>query len=268
MAALLAVLLAAGPVSLASPDFDGVNVPADVARFCNEHLAQQLTAAGLQVITARQIAAMLGLERQRQLLGCSDGGASCMAESANALGAEGLVLGDLGRLGAKYQLNVRIVRAATGQTVATWSRTVAREDDLLEALTDAAAQLAPRVQAAFRPGATPAPVAVAATARRWPWVPTGVAGALAVAGGISFGFAAAAHAALTDLTQPPGSVDGPATRARGELAQGISTGAFIGAAVALAVAGLWYLFSGTEAPVRAALVPGAGGGRFTLELAL
>ena len=157
--ALVVTVFAGAAPTLASPDFSTLNVSNEVARFCNEHLAQQLAARGVQVTTARQISAALGLERQRQLLGCEDAANSCMAELASALGVDGMLLGDIGKLGTKFQVNLRLTKSSGGRVFATFSRSVSREDDLLEALTDAAAELAPKIFAEFRPGAPP-PVTV------------------------------------------------------------------------------------------------------------
>ena len=96
---------AAGPVpKLAAPGLNGVGLDAAFAGFAGEHLAQQLREAGLEVVTGSEIGAVLGIERQKQLLGCS-AGASCMTELANALGADGVVLGDLAQVGSKIAMN-------------------------------------------------------------------------------------------------------------------------------------------------------------------
>ena len=42
-------------------------------------------AADIRVMTSGEVAQVIGLERQKQLLGCSETGASCMAELAGAL---------------------------------------------------------------------------------------------------------------------------------------------------------------------------------------
>src|SRR6185295_10483314 len=57
------------------------------AAFYSDHFAQALRQAGMKVITASEISAMLSSQRQQQLLGCADDGSACMAELANALGA-------------------------------------------------------------------------------------------------------------------------------------------------------------------------------------
>ena len=52
-----------------------------------------------QVISQQDIATMLGLERQKQLMGCADDSTSCLAELSGALGARFVMSGTLTRLG-------------------------------------------------------------------------------------------------------------------------------------------------------------------------
>lgn len=67
------------------------------------------------VLSARDVETIMGAERQRQLSGCSDDAASCLAELGDALGARLVVSGSLARLGTAYQLSLQTldtVRAA------------------------------------------------------------------------------------------------------------------------------------------------------------
>lgn len=239
MLALFTALAMTAQPTLASPAFSTLNVSPEVGAFCNDHLAQQLAARGVEVTTARQINALLGLERQRQLAGCSESEGSCLAELASALGAQALLLGDLGRLGAHFQINVRVQRSSTNQTLATASRTVSNEDGLLGALESIADELAPRILESFG-------VLRPARARSWPLAPTLVSGALGLAGGALLGWSTADHLALT--AGAPGSLrlgDATATATRGELTQWIGVGSLIGAGLSLAFAVVWYFaFSG------------------------
>ena len=276
----LTTALAAGPVTLAAPEFNTLNVSADTARFCSEHLAQQFVARGVQVTTARQIAALLGMERQKQLLGCTSEGTSCMAELSAALGADGVILGDLGRLGKKYQINIKVLRAQNAEVVATWARAVGSEDDLLESLSDAAAELTPKIDQAFHrkavaaaaaakagPGPAIEVPAAAPMLRTWPLVPTIVAGGLAVAGGVCFGLAASAHSQLTDSTRPAGSMSPDVANSlenQGNALQWASRIAFAGAGAAAITAGILYFTSG-KSPVTAGVTVSPGSGSASLQ---
>lgn len=249
LALLLSISGAATPATLASPDFSTLNVSKEVAQFCNEHLAQQLASHGVQVTTARQISALLGLERQRQLLGCDESANSCMTELAAALGVDGMLLGDLGRLGTKIQVNLRVAKSRDGQVFATWSRTVEREEQLLAALSDAADELAPKIIGELHP--------TAPKLHSWPLVPTLIAGGLAIASGIAWGVTAGAHSALVDPSQAPGSLSDERAGqlvVQGNTAQWIAIGSAIGVGVCLGLSVILYAL-GHEAPLQTALAP-------------
>lgn len=144
------------PVKLASPGFTGVDVSSAQATFFSDHLAQQLTLRGLQVTTASQIGALLGFERQRQLLGCKEDTSSCMAELAAALGVDGVVTGSVGRFDNTFQVNVSVVSTKDGRTLSAFSRKVNGSSAVLDALNDAADQVARDLTAKLR-GSAPAP---------------------------------------------------------------------------------------------------------------
>ena len=66
----------------------------------------------------KELQTMLGVERQRQLLGCSDASASaCMAELADAIGARFVLSGSLTRLGDGYQLSLQTIDTAKAQPI-------------------------------------------------------------------------------------------------------------------------------------------------------
>jgi hypothetical protein len=149
LAALALTLLAAEPLKLASPGFTGVDVTDAQATFFSDHFAQQLTLRGLQVTTASQIGALLGFERQRQLLGCKETNGSCMAELAAALGVDGVIAGSVGKFDQAYQVNVSVVSSRDGRTLSAFSRKVNGGAAVLDALNDAADQMARELPRAF-----------------------------------------------------------------------------------------------------------------------
>ncbi len=164
---LVALLTGASPepVRLAATSFQFVNIAPELATFCSEHFAQQLTLEGIRVTTPNEISTMLGFERQKELMGCTDKSTSCLAELANALGVDGLITGTVGRFGKSYQVNIKILSAADARPVVAHSGRVKGEEDLIDEYTRAAAKLAPLLIAKMRkaPAAPPpdAPVAVA-----------------------------------------------------------------------------------------------------------
>lgn len=82
----------------------------------NEKIAQLLNTVlvtetahrpNVEVVSASEVRNVLGLERQRQLLGCKED--SCLAELSGALGADLLLTSEVGRLGDRFRVDLRLV---------------------------------------------------------------------------------------------------------------------------------------------------------------
>src|SRR5690242_11003681 len=84
---------------IAAPDLTVVGLELNRGALYTEHFAQQLTALGFSVVTQKQIASLLGQERQKQLLGCATQSDSCIAELASALGSDAIITGSVAKLG-------------------------------------------------------------------------------------------------------------------------------------------------------------------------
>jgi len=264
----LMVLLAAAtpsPIKLGAPGLAAVNVSSELQTFAADHLAQQLVVEGVEVVTSSQMSAVLGLERQKQLLGCSAESSSCMTELANALGVDGLLLGSLGKFGTALQLDVRVVGASDARSLAVFSIRVPDENGLLDALAAAGSVIARQLsQSLHRPLApvTQAQPAMAPAVRmetrntgmreagKW----TVVASSVALVGGV-----------VLAVADPGQKVAADGTTQAGPLGMAGGTAIIIGAPALLIGAGL-YLFGGTEqVPVRATLVPTRDGALFSLS---
>ncbi len=258
---------AKGEVKLAAPGLKSVQISPDLATFYSDHLAQQLLQNGVRVITASEIQAALGLERQRQLLSCSDQESSCMSELANALGVDGLITGSLGKFGTSYQVNLKILSASDLSPLASFSSRVKGEEPLLDELTRAARLMAVDVlhklgrapvagaekvaaatpEAVVAKAASPESVATAGPrgkVRVVPWVVVG-AGAVALGGGAFFYSQAVQEAAalsarggstLTESDARQALADGQRSEVAG-WALGVAGVAAVGTGVALLLMG-------------------------------
>jgi hypothetical protein len=258
MLMLLTLVMAAGPapreLTLAAPGLRYVGISEQQGDVYLDYFAQQVSKRGVHVITRTDVAAALGLERQKQLLGCSDDEKSCVAELAGALGASALVVGSIATAGSGFVLNLKVMEpSGASRALAIFSERVANEDALYALLEKSARELSDTLRPA-------APV----TARTLAWVPFG-AGALGlVAGGVLFGIAkgtegsvAMGDASLMSLAE---------ARARLQTAVGLQTGAFIAGGIglgALLLAGGMALFGGGDAPA-VTLQLGPGGAGFAL----
>ena len=203
-------------IKIASPGLGVVNIEARSGEFYGEHVAQQLKLAGLEVVTNREIASLLGMERQKSLLGCTDQATSCFAELASALGADAVLLGDVAKVGSRIQVNLKIVAAGTGKTLAIFSETVASEDALLDALARGARELAHGVFTAL--GRPEPKVETVRAIRPAAWITLGAGVLIAGAGAGGLGWASYAHSQLD--TGNPG-VDGASLKTNGPLASGL-----------------------------------------------
>ena len=195
---------AATPVrqlKLATVGFSQVGLSDAQAAFFSEHFSLQLSKIdqkNLRVATPKDMAAVLGIERQKQLLGCSDDQSSCMAELAGALGADGLVTGQIAKVGQSYQLNLKILAADGSRTLfQNSSELLSSEEALigeLNAVALAAAESLREQGLLVRPPPQPA------SRNKLKLLP-GLLGVAGVAlGSVAFANAASRYARLTDMT--------------------------------------------------------------------
>lgn len=81
-------------------------VEKDVASALTDAVTAEVGRRGFfQAMSSHDVQTLLGVERQRQLLGCTD--ESCFAELAGALGARYVMSGAVARLGDAYQLTLQ-----------------------------------------------------------------------------------------------------------------------------------------------------------------
>jgi len=96
----------------------------------------------LRVITAREMQALLGLERQKELVGCTTEGSSCLAELGAALGVDGILLGDLAVVGKRYELTAKVVASTDGKVLSIRTGKADTEDELSDLVVKLAQSLA------------------------------------------------------------------------------------------------------------------------------
>lgn len=250
--ALVVAQSPAQPISVAGLGFSGVNVQDALLTSFGETFALRLAEGGqIKVTTPRDVASVLGIERQRQLLGCAGESPTCLAELAGALGAEAIVTGELARVGNVSQLSIKILSSQGGTLFGTIRRGASEEALLIE-LDEVAKEARVELFAKLRPGwaaASERPIA--------PWVLVGGGAALLVVGGVLQGLAARDYGELDDLTRP---VSNPAAlREAGKVKQGVGLG-LIGAGAAAAIAGLVWALVGQPRASAGLWVTSSGGG--------
>lgn len=262
MTALVMALLAVTPIPVVVLDARLVSgVEAGLATVVTEELARALPPEAFKVTTTQQLATVLGLERQRQLLGCGEETTSCVAEIASALGAEVVTQTTLAKIGAGLRCTTTFIGGRDGATLERVTVDASSEAALLALLHDEVQLAAPRVLAKLRPGHT---LALGQPGvRRHAWIPAVVGGALAATGGALFAVTAQNWNNLS--TDRMTTDEARALANSGRLTQtlaGVLTGA---GAVALAASAAMFAF-GAPTDARVLLTPMAGGGTAGLLL--
>lgn len=267
--------LALQPMRLASATWSYVDLPELKGQLFADHLGKQLELCGVKVTGRSEIAALLGMERQRQLLGCSDESSNCLAELAGALGVDGLLTGTVGKTASGYVVNTKIVDA-NGKSLALASGRALDDDALLDWLDGAADDLSRQLAASLRrpppparpprpPRARPAPppqqvvvVQAAPSGPKWFAIPITVGVLAVVGGGALWGFAKHTEWEIRNVRVGIGTraeLDGRISAARD-----YEKGAWVSATLGLAalVAGcVWATKS--DAPPPVSLVAGRDG---------
>jgi TolB-like protein len=114
-----------------------------LATAAEEQLVGELGRLGrFEVIGRTEMTTLLGIERQRQLLGCSEDSSACLAELSGALGAQWVVSGQLSRVGGELRLHLKLLDQRRSKVVARESVTAAGDRELLALLAGTADRLA------------------------------------------------------------------------------------------------------------------------------
>lgn len=253
MSAPLALLIVAALPSVGVPGLTPVDLPPERATFFEDHLIQELAGQGLKVMSGRDIAALLGMERQKQLVGCDQN--SCAMELANALGVDAVLLGSLARLDGMLIADLRVLESRSGKRLAAQSVRARSDSEFLTQLDALARQLVKQL--------SPEPT-VSAGPTRWPgFVVTG----LGVAAGVtSVLFATQADAQRRQLDpSTPGMIsltDAATARENGKTFQSLAVAFGVGSGVAILAGALlaWSPWAGSSVTV----VPTKDGARLTL----
>jgi len=249
MHALVAVAFlstSAAPHKLAALGFSRANVDEGVSTVAEDHFARQLGLQGFAVTTGKDLAALIGIERQKQLLGCADSDSSCLAELSAALGVDAVVSGSLGRFGQRYTVNLKVTGSKDGASLAVFSAEVGSEDELPGTLSRAAADIARQLKPA---SSLPTGTKVLLGAGY------GAAAVLLAGAGLCFGLAAQAR---DKLRASPAVLDPPAAFEAAQTGSLRQTVGFVllGAGVVVALATGFVVMAGGE---RVALSVGPAG---------
>jgi hypothetical protein len=253
----LSILVSAAPVSIAVPGVSCVGLEQSLCDSFLERFVVVLTERGtVRAVAQKDIAQVLGLERQRQLLGCSDDkNSSCLAELAGALGVDGIVSMTITRSDPYFVATARVVHTRDGSQWVASSQRVKKEGELFDTMDSIAtkfrSELGETLERERNPGA----------GRFVRWIPA-IVGAVAVGVGTGvFLSASSDKTQLTSGTLMPSEVSGYVESGRTK--QQLGVGLWIGGGVAIAASVLWVLLTPIEEAPKVALIPINGGAAFS-----
>ncbi len=245
---LAAVALTAAPLpkKIAVMDLAAAGVEPSLAQAVSLVVPTEIRGRipSAQVISKDEISAMLGLEKTRQMLGCT--GVGCTAEIGGALGVDELVDGRIGKVGQTYVLELRRLDVKGAKTLGSAARMVrGEEDELVKAVQGMLDELFPGTRGAgkvksiapysgWEPGFL--------RGRGAAWTGTAAGAALVVAGGVGAWWSYGVYSDYKD--QQSNRLTATVTRAQADRAKLVSPLAWSGAAVGAVVAawGTWRLF--------------------------
>lgn len=266
---LLGLALTATP-NLAAPGLQCAGVDPVVCDAYLEHFVANLTNRGVKVVTKNDTAQVLGIERQKQLLGCSDGDSSCLTELAGALGVGALLSGTVAKTESGFVSTLKVIDATSGSTKWAAATRVDTEKALFGFFEDQAGALAQTLAPGGSRGVSPVVK----------WIPAMVGGVAAIVGGVLFAEAAAEAAVLRAqladpqplskvLVEPDFTVkddlliaaeNGRTFQTAGWLCVGVGAAAVVSSFV-------WWLLT-PSSPVTATLVPSPNGALLGIVLEL
>ncbi len=185
MGILLALLLAAPPGLAVLDARTGTGVDPGLAQYLAQVLAQEVEArTHAAPLVSADITAMLGFERNKRMLGCSEEeDAQCLAEITGALGVQQVLATSLAIAGGKYLVSMSLLDARRGRPIKRFAETSALDNEaLVLAVRRGAAEIF------GGKGPVPVPEAAAPAARgfsgpsRRTWALIAGGGAVALAG--------------------------------------------------------------------------------------
>lgn len=252
---VLALALSASPepVRVATTGWSFVGIEPALGEVFLERFVTELGKRGggrLAITTQRDVSQLLGLEREKQLLGCGEG--SCLAELAGALGVELILSGTIAKTAEGYTATLRALDTKSGSvrfSESTRASSEAAVQDWLDAQASAVA-----VQLAGVPEAPATPTVVKL-------IPGFVGLALAGGGAAALAVSRSNAAALQDTTRPFSSADEVVRLANdGRALEGLGVGLLVGAGAAIAASAVWLAVSPPGRQLSASVVVDSTGG--------
>ncbi|MCC6333126.1 MAG: hypothetical protein IT380_03945 [Myxococcales bacterium] len=185
-ALLVALTQAPQSVTLLEGGWVAADVDENQITLWNDVLFSELSEFGISVRRKGDIAQALGLERQKQLMGCAE--SNCSAEIAQALNADGIISGSIGKSGSSLVLNIRVL-SNTGDQLAAKSAVVPSADAALAEMKPIARALA-EAMAPHLAGRVTVKAKAAPGLKRFWWIPASIG---VITASVGIGLQVSAH---------------------------------------------------------------------------
>jgi len=123
-------------------DFTALRVSPEEASALSDAVATYLAARGLfEVLGPRDVQTLLGLERQKQLVGaCNDDPLACSLDMSKLVSARFALAGSLARVGNAYQLTLQLIDTERSQAISRSSKLAGSLEALRELVPYAASE--------------------------------------------------------------------------------------------------------------------------------
>ena len=199
---------AGGGGKIAILDIQTTGVDPSYVNILTEILSTEVEALAIydSVIAGRDIATMMGFERQRELVGCDH--EECLVELGGALGVDRIIAGHVAKIGKVYIVQIKMINVLEHRPEKRIYETVkGTEDVLIATIRDCVKKLVPAATSGAHEAKTAAGVnrtSVAtskSSSSMTPWLFMG-AGVAAIGGGVYFGLEASKHQKDTDPNIP------------------------------------------------------------------
>lgn len=267
LALVVAALCAAAPAQRASRikiavlEIRAVGADEKAAELLSEvALTEAAADRSLDVIGRSDVAALLGFEKQKQVLGCAED-SSCIAEIGGALGVDFMLVGTLGRIGDLHRIDLRLIEVRKARVSGRWGESVEGRSERLVAAVQRGTRSLLGVFSASR-GAPASAAARPAPGRRAAWIVGGAGAALLAAGGL---MGLSARSAYDDLKTASAAGDPAAYDDARSALRTRSVAAdvlMVAGAAGLGTGGwLWW----RSRPATVAFVPVDGGGMIAVQ---
>ncbi len=93
-------------------------------------LTEAASMPGFDVIGKSDINSLIGFEKQKQVMGCSDDSA-CLAEVGGALGVDFIMVGSLGKIGNMYRIDLKLVETRKARVRGRYGASVEGQEEKL-----------------------------------------------------------------------------------------------------------------------------------------